>query len=154
MNSLKRFAVILLLLQAVALPAKAEGLMMVRSQLPFEDALSALEIAIQDQGYAVTRLQQVNENLAKRAYKSDMYRVVFFGKLSEIRPLAASHPDLIPFLPLHITLFAEGKDTIVLCAPPTDLEEWYPDPKLKPIFEHWEHDMRLILNRMQQQKSL
>lgn len=154
MNALIRFALVLLLIQAVALPARAEGLMMVRSTLQFEDALSALEIAIQDQGYAVTRLQQVNENLAKRSYKSDMYRVVFFGKLDEIRSLSASHPDLIPFLPLHITLFAEGKDTIILCAPMTDMEKWYPDPKLKPFFEHWEHDMRLILNRMQKQKDL
>ena len=153
MNALKRFAVVLFLIQAVALPAKAEGLMMVRSPLSFEDALNSLEIAIQDRGYAVTRLQQVNENLAKRAYKSDMYRVVFFGKLNEIRSLAASHPDLIPFLPLHITLFAEGNDTIILCAPPRNLEKWYPDPKLKPYFEHWEHDMSAIMDRMRNKKG-
>jgi uncharacterized protein (DUF302 family) len=152
MNLLKRLAAALLITLAIIPSAKAEGLLMVRSPLAFEDALNALELAIQHQGYTVTRLQQVNENLAKRSYKSDMYRVVFFGKLDEIHSLAASHPDLVPFLPLNVTLFAEGDNTIILTSHPRNLEKWYPDPTLKPIFEHWENDLQLIMNRMREDR--
>ncbi|TCS72751.1 uncharacterized protein (DUF302 family) [Sulfuritortus calidifontis] len=145
MNRIQRLAAGLLLAWALVAPAAAGGLMMARSPLMFPEAMTVLQNAIHDQGYTITRLQQVNENLEKRDYASDMYRVVFFGKYEEIRALAASHPELIPFLPLNITIFAEGNNAIVLAAHPRTLGELFPDPALKPIFERWEADLAKIM---------
>ncbi len=152
MNFLNRLAALLLLAAACAAPAAADDLLMARSDLMYPEAMMVLQSAIKAQGYTITRLQQVNENLAKRHYKSDMYRVVFFGKYDEVKALAASHPELIPYLPLNITIFAEGNNAIVLTAHPRTLEEFFPDPKLKPIFERWEADMVKIMDTVRESK--
>ncbi len=152
MNFLNRLAALLLLAAACAAPVAADDLLMARSDLMYPEAMMVLQSAIKAQGYTITRLQQVNENLAKRHYKSDMYRVVFFGKYDEVKALAASHPELIPYLPLNITIFAEGNNAIVLTAHPRTLEEFFPDPKLKPIFERWEADMVKIMDTVRESK--
>ncbi len=145
MNMLKRLAGLVLLTWLGANPAAAEDLMMARSPRMFPEAMAALQEAIREQGYTITRLQQVNENLSKRDYASDVYRVVFFGKYEEVRALAASYPELVPFLPLNVTIFAEGNNAIVLAAHPRTLEAFFPEPKLKPVFERWEADLSKIM---------
>ena len=119
-------------------PAFADGLLMARVNQPFPEAMTLLQSAISSRGYTITRLQQVNENLAKREFKSDMYRVVYFGKLDEVRQVTAAHPELIPFLPLNITIFAEGDQAILVASHPQTLQQFFPDPALKPVFERWE----------------
>ena len=81
---------------------------MARSEHFFPEAMALLQSAISPRGYTITRLQEVNENLARREFKSDLYRVVYFGKYEEIKAMTAMQPELIPFLPLNITIFAEG----------------------------------------------
>ena len=111
-------------------PARADGLVMAHSLQMFPEAMATLQNAISMRGYKITRLQEVNENLARRDFKSDMYRVVFFGKYDEIKVLTAQHPDLVPFLPLNITLYAEDNQTILVSAHPRRLEKFFPDPTL------------------------
>lgn len=133
---------------AAALPARADGLMMARCDQMFPEAMTLLQDSITARGYTITRLQQVNENLARRHYPSDMYRVVFFGKADEVKALAAAHPDLIPFLPLSITIFAEGDQSILVASHPRTLEKFFPDPELKPVFERWEKDLEGIMDEV------
>ena len=80
----------------------------------------------------------MNENLERRDFKSDMYRVVYFGKYEEVRRATASHPTLIPFLPLNITIFAEGDQTILVASHPQALRQFFPDATLKPLFNSGE----------------
>lgn len=149
MNALARFGLLLLL--GIG-PALAEGLMMARSPLMFPEAMAVLQRAIRDQGYTITRLQEVNENLSKRDYSSDVYRVVFFGKHEEIRAMVAGNPELVPFLPLNVTIFAEGDNAIVMAAHPRTLEAFFPDPGLKPVFERWEADLAKIMNAVRESR--
>jgi len=53
-------------------PAAAGDLMMARVNRLFPEAMTLLQSAISSRGYTVTRLQQVNENLQRREFKSDM----------------------------------------------------------------------------------
>ncbi|MHB1214666.1 MAG: DUF302 domain-containing protein [Thiobacillus sp.] len=127
-------------------PASADGLLMARVDAAFPEAMTLLQSAISSRGYTITRLQQVNENLQRREYKSDMYRVVYFGKLDEVRQVTAAHPELIPFLPLNITIFAEGEQAILVASHPQTLQQFFPDPALKPVFERWEKDLEAIMD--------
>ncbi len=131
-------------------PAVADGLLMARVNQPFPEAMTLLQSAISSRGYTITRLQQVNENLAKREFKSDMYRVVYFGKLEEVRRVTAAHPELIPFLPLNITIFAEGEQAILVASHPQTLQQFFPDPALKPVFERWEKDIDSIMDELRE----
>ncbi len=131
-------------------PAVAADLLMARVNRLFPEAMTLLQSSISSRGYTITRLQQVNENLERRAFKSDMYRVVYFGKHEEVRQATARNPELIPFLPLNITIFAEEDQTILVASHPQMLQEFFPDPELKPLLERWEKDMLEILDEMRE----
>lgn len=133
-------------------PAMAEELLMARTDNQFPEAMSLLQSAISSRGYKITRLQEVNENLAKRDFKSDMYRVVYFGKYEEIKRVTAKHPELIAFLPLNITIFAEGDQAILVGSHPQMLQTYFPDPALKPLFERWEKDLVAIMDEVREAK--
>ena len=135
-----------------SLSATAGDLLMARVDKLFPEAMAELQSAISSRGYTVTRLQEVNENLERRAFKSDMYRVVYFGKYEEVRRATASHPTLIPFLPLNITIFAEGDQTILAASHPQTLRQFFPDAALKPLFERWEKDMVEIMDEVREGK--
>jgi len=145
-----KMGVAILALWVLGSPARAEGLLMARVNAPFPEAMTLLQSAISSRGYTITRLQQVNENLARREYKSDMYRVVYFGKLDEVRQMTAAHPQLIPFLPLNITIFAEGEQAILVASHPRTLYQFFPDPPLKPVLEQWEKDMDDIMDELRE----
>ena len=136
----------------LCMPAAADDLLMARANRMFPEAMTLLQSAISSRGYTVTRLQQVNENLQRREFQSDMYRVVYFGKLEEVRRATARNPDLIPFLPLNITIFAEGDQSILVASHPQMLQEFFPDPELKALFERWEKDMVEIMDEVREDK--
>jgi uncharacterized protein (DUF302 family) len=151
MNKLmKKMGMAALVLLFLGAPAFADDLLMARVNAPFPEAMTLLQSAISSRGYTITRLQQVNENLARREFKSDMYRVVYFGKLDEVRRVTAAHPELIPFLPLNITIFAEGEQAILVASHPKALQQFFPDPALKPVLDRWEKDMDDIMDELRE----
>ena len=133
-------------------PVLASDLLMARVNRMFPEAMTLLQSAISSRGNTVTRLQQVNENLQRREFQSDMYRVVYFGKHEEVRRATARNPQLIPFLPLNITIFAEGDETIMVASHPQMLREFFPDPELQPLFERWEKEMVEIMDEVREAK--
>ena len=152
MRTLKLLAAAVSLSAVLAGPAVGQGLLMARSTQMFPEAMTQLQGAIGARGYTVTRLQEVNENLAKMHYQSDMYRVVFFGKYQEVKELSEKHPDLIPYLPLSITIFAEGDQAVLVAAHPLAFAEFFPDPELKVVFERWERDLISIMDEVREAK--
>ncbi|MHB1144596.1 MAG: DUF302 domain-containing protein [Thiobacillus sp.] len=152
MNTLMKWMGVAGLLLATAAPAAAEELLMARLDKLFPEAMAQLQSAISSRGYTVTRLQEVNENLERRDFKSDMYRVVYFGKYEEVKRATASHPALIPFLPLNITIFAEGDQTILVASHPQALRRFFPDASLKPLFDRWEKDVVAIMDDVREGK--
>lgn len=132
--------------------ASADELLMVRSSQNFEDAMTTLQAAIAGHGYKVTRVQRVDVGLEAKGYKTDRYRIVFYGKPGEIEALAAKYPKLIPYLPLAVAIFAEEGNTILTTARPALLKQFYPEPELKPIFDRWEKDLVGIMDEVREAK--
>jgi uncharacterized protein (DUF302 family) len=130
-----------------AFPAAAEQLMMVRAERPYPEAMNLLQESIRQQGYVVTRVQRVDVGLGSRGFKTAEYRVVFFGKAAEMKDLPERYPDLLPYLPLKIVIFAEGETTLALTYNPMMLVSAYPDKGLRAQVQGWERDLREILDR-------
>ena len=78
--------------------------------------------------------------------------MVYFGKYEEIKAIPAMQPELIPFLPLNITIFAEGDQAILVTSHPRTLQKIFPVAKLKPVFERWEKDMLAIMDEVREEK--
>jgi uncharacterized protein (DUF302 family) len=141
----------MLMLSAVwAITARADDLLMVRSPAQFEESMVALQQAIAAQGYTLSRVQRVDIGLTEFGYQTDKYRVVFFGKPDEVRSLSERYPELIPYLPLEIAIFAEADETLLITANPLDLAAVYANPELEKVFVRWERDLRVILDSVRQ----
>lgn len=138
----------LLLLFSLAQTAAAEELLMARVTRPFPEAMNNLQETIRANGYVVSRVQRVDVGLTASGFKTAEYRNVFFGKLAEISELSAAYPELIPYLPLTIVVFAEGDDTIILTTNPLKLGEFFNKPELLKRFRSWEKDVLAIFDAM------
>ena len=135
----------ILLLQAPR-SAPAEELIMIRSVLPFPEAMLALQESISAHGYTVSRVQRIDVGLTGMGYKTDMYRVVFAGRLDEIRELVDKSPELVPYLPPKVSIFAEGEQTVLVTINPrlyADIAGTAVDPE---FFDRWESDLRAIFH--------
>ena len=128
--------------------ARAQGQLMVRSTQEFPETMLTLQEAIKSHGYTVSRVQRIDEGLNKLGFKTDKYRVVFFGKAEENRELSRRFPELIPYLPLNFTLFAEQGETLITTLNPLSLTPHYNSPELNAVFSRWEQDLRAILNEL------
>ena len=140
------------LLLLLALPAAADELIMVRVDRPFPEAMNDLQKAIKDHGYTVARVQRVDVGLTSKGYKTAEYRVVFFGKIAEVRALGNRYPELLPYLPLKVTLFAEGDSSLAVTNSPTLLSTYFREPALQVQFVRWERDVRSILAQMNSER--
>ena len=133
-----------LILMQLPQPALAEDMIMTRSVLDFPEAMLALQESIAAHGYTVSRVQRIDVGLTGMGYKTDKYRIVFAGKIAEIRELTDKAPQLTPYLPPKIAIFAEGDQTILVTINP----KLYADiagEAIEPVFfDRWESDLRSI----------
>ena len=120
---------------------------MVRVKQGFPETMLKLQEVIKEHGYKLSRVQRVDIGLTKSGYKTDKYRVVFFSKHKEFRWVIDNHPELIPYLPLKIAIYAEGNDTILVVYNPRVLFQ-PTSKKLEEIVLRWEKDLQSIFNVM------
>lgn len=142
MNS--RFCIIVLLLLQSVTAVADQQLFMLRSSQPFPETMSILQQAIKKQGYSVSRVQHVDVGLTTMGFATDLYRVVFYARLDELQTLTEQHPELVPYLPLQIAIFAEADETILVASNPLILAGFYPDAGLGKIFRRWHDDLEMI----------
>ena len=145
-------SLLLAVMALAAWQAHAGDLLMSRSSQNFEEAMSTLQNAITRHGYKIARVQRVDIGLTAKGYATDKYRIVFFGNPEEITRLSKKHPELIPYLPLSVAIFAEESNTLISTARPGLLAEFYPDPELKPVFARWEQDLLAIFDEVREAK--
>lgn len=136
--------VILFALLLLPRPGFAEDMIMTRSVLAFPEAMLALQESIAAHGYTVSRVQRIDIGLTGMGYKTDKYRIVFAGKIGEIRELTDKAPQLTPYLPPKISIFAEGDQTILVTINPKRYAEIAGDAIAPVFFDRWESDLRSI----------
>jgi len=143
-NSLLRS--IFLLCVFVSTDVFASNLIMARSSLPFSEAMTNLQVSLREHGYTVARVQRIDVGLTAMGYKTDKYRVVFVGKADEIKYLVNKYPQMIPYMPPKVSIFAEGGDTLLVTANPQVFAKMIDDEKDKIIFQQWESDVYSVFN--------
>lgn len=141
------FRLCLVLLVAIAAPVSAEQLMMVRVKQSFPETMSKFQEVIKEHGYQLSRVQRVDIGLTQMGYKTDKYRIVFFGKLDQNRWIIDKHPELIAYLPIKVAIYAEEQDTL-LVAPNLEILINAQDPQLKKIVSEWQRDIRSMFKVM------
>lgn len=119
----------------------ASDLIMARSHEKFPEAMLTLQTSIKEHGYTVARVQRIDIGLTGMGYETDKYRVVFVGKKDEIQYLTGKYPQLTPYLPPKVSIFAEEGDTVVVTVNPDVYKEMIDSEKDKQIFDRWANDI-------------
>jgi uncharacterized protein (DUF302 family) len=145
---LKSLLLTIVLLLGIQVSAWAEDIIMVRSGQPFPETMNALQNAILDHGNVVSRVQRVDIGLNTAGYHTDKYRIVFYGKQAELKKITDEHPELIAHLPLKISIFAEGDETLLVALNPEFLSGAYSSPDMEIIYRRWLNDLRSILDEV------
>lgn len=143
-------ALILCLLLLPTLSAKAEDLLMARVPMTFPEAMLKLQNTLKKYNHTLSRVQRVDIGLTAKGYKTDKYRIVFYGSAEEIRQLADEYPQLIPYLPHKIAIFAEEEDTMLVAVNPEMLIETE-DANLRAIMQQWHEDLQVIFKDMREE---
>jgi uncharacterized protein (DUF302 family) len=142
-------AVILGLLLLPGLPAIAEDLLMARVPMTFPEAMLKLQNTLKKYNHTLSRVQRVDIGLTSKGYKTDKYRIVFYGQADVIRQLADEYPQVIPYLPHKIAIFAEEEETMLVAVNPEMLFVTE-DPKLRAIMKKWHEDLQVIFQDMRE----
>lgn len=127
---------------------RAESLLMARVPQDFPEAMLSLQSAIAEHGYTLSRVQRVDIGLTSSGFATDKYRIVFFAKPAELRELSARYVELLPYLPLKLTIFAEKDETLIVTTNPAIYKAIVTDPALHPIFERWSADIHSMLEQL------
>jgi len=128
--------------------AEHQKLIMGRSSEAFPETMTTLQETIKKSGYTLSVVQRVDIGLAGMGFETDKYRVVFFGKPEEIESLPKKYPELTPYLPLAISIFAEDDETILTAMSPHFIEHSYDSMELKKIFARWHKDIEKIIEEV------
>ncbi len=124
----------------------ASDLIMARSHEKFPEAMLTLQTSIKEHGYTVARVQRIDIGLTGMGFKTDKYRVVFVGKKDEIQYLTKKYPDLTPYMPPKVSIFAEDDDTVIVTVNPAVYKEMIDDEEDRRIFDRWENDVYSVFN--------
>ena len=145
--------VMLLAIALCSTQLAASELIMMRSTQSFPEAMLTLQQAITAQGYTVSRVQRVDVGLTASGYETDRYRVVFFGKAEEVNAVIRSHPEMIPYLPWKIVIFAEEEETLMVTYDPQSFAAFFPDEDLAATFASWRSDIHGIFERVRESEQ-
>ena len=124
----------------------ASDLLMVRTQQSFPEAMLTLQTSIREHGYEITRVQRIDVGLTGMGYKTDKYRVVFVGKPEEIQHLVDKYPVLSAYMPPKISIFAEGRETVLVTINPMVYADMIDDEAGKVMFRRWESDVYSVFD--------
>ncbi len=129
-----------------------DKLLTVRSTLEFDAALEQVQEVLKKHNFTVAHIQKCDGGLHDMGYETDNYKIVFFGRLEEVRELGKAHPELIPLFPFKLAVYAEGKDTLMSVVNPTELAPLLnADADLQARLVGWEKEFRAVLSEMQGQ---
>ena len=129
----------------------AEQLIMVRSTQKFPEAMLALQTSVKEHGYNITRVQRIDVGLTGMGYQTDKYRVVFVGKPDEIHYLVKKYPEIIPYMPPKVSIFAENDETVLVTANPNIYAELVDDED-KVMFRRWASDIRSVFDDVRREE--
>ena len=146
MRSWLRKTAWLLLLAALSTLAHADNMLMSRIPMRAEIVLEYVKTSIEEHGYAVAHVQLCDGGMADFGYKSDTYRVVFFGKVEETRMISARYPELVSYLPLKIAVIAERDETLLTVLNPEALEPFFVAREVQVQLGRWASDLNSIFD--------
>jgi uncharacterized protein (DUF302 family) len=123
----------------------ADNMIMARIPVPADIVFEYVKSSVEEHDYSVAHVQLCDGGMTEFGYKSDLYRVVFFGKVAEVRRISESYPELVAYLPLKIAVIAEKEETLLTVLNPETLAPFFADEAVQIQLGRWHSDLVSIL---------
>ena len=143
MALLRRLTLTATLLFAASI--QADNMLMSSIPMRAEIVLEYVKTSIEEHGYSVAHIQLCDGGMKDFGYQSDFYRVVFFGKIDEIRTAVEHYPELVSYLPLKLAVIAEKDETLLSVLNPEALAPFFTDHQAQIQLGRWHSDLVSIL---------
>ena len=131
----------------------ADNMIMGRIPLRAEIVQEYVQSSIEEHGYTIAHLQLCDGGMTDFGYKSDLYRVVFFGKIDEVRWISREYPELVSYLPLKIAVIAEKDETLLTVLNPEALVPFFADEAIQIQLGRWQSDLESIFSDVRRQTA-
>ena len=122
-------------------PVSADSMIMGRIPMRAEIVLEYVKSSIEEHGYSVAHVQLCDGGMSEFGYESDVYRVVFFGKIAEARMISERYPELASYVPLKIAVIAEKDETLLSVLNPGALAPFFADREIGIQLSRWHSDL-------------
>ncbi len=139
-------ALALSMLLLIAGNATADNMIMARIPMRADIVLEYVKSSVEEHGYSIAHLQLCDGGMSDFGYKTDFYRVVFFGKIDEVRRISADYPELVSYLPLKIAVIAEKEETLLTVLNPAALSPFFADEAMQIQLGRWQNDLVSIFD--------
>ena len=126
--------------------AQADNIVMGRVALAADIVFAYAQSSIEEHGYRIAHIQTCDDGLGDVGYKSDFYRVLFFGKVEEVRRISARYPELVSYLPLKLAVIAERGETLLTILNPEALAPFFANEEVQIQLGRWHNDIVSILD--------
>ena len=131
---------------SIAVHASEQDVIMIRASVPFPEAMTSLQNSIIEHKYTLSRVQRVDIGLEKAGFKTDRYRIVFFGKHDEMKAVTDKYPEMAVYLPLKVVIFSEDEETMLVALNPLHFSDALGKPEFNILFKRWANDMKSIMD--------
>ena len=128
--------------------AWAENMLTLRIDDSYYNVMITVKEKLNEYGYQVANIQKCDGGMESMGYQSDEYKVVFFGKLKEVRNLSQKYPQITPYVPLKIAVIKENDSIVIVALNPSALSTYFKQDELKTQFKRWENDLRSIFKEI------
>jgi len=127
----------------------ADEMLMARIGMKADLAVEYLKTSVEEHGYTVAHVQLCDGGMKDFGYKSDTYRVVFFGKVDEVRWITEKHPEFVAYVPLKMAVVAEKDESVISIVNPHTFNQYYQgDEDMRIQFARWYNDIHSIISDM------
>ena len=113
----------------------------VSSENDFPDTMMRVQQELNEKGYKVTRIQALDQGLAKAGYEIDSYRIIFFGNSLDFDIVKERYPEMTVFLPLSVTVYEDDGHVYIQSMPFSMAEKANKDQEYLSMVTRWKEDV-------------
>jgi uncharacterized protein (DUF302 family) len=145
-----RFILAISVLFVILKPAYAADDLIVtkKSIQDYTNAMSAVQMGLEEKGFKVQFVQRIDIGLAKAGYHSDKYRIVFFMPKKGVASVLSKCADLADMFPLKVTVYQDkGKVYVFSAKNSIQLDASIPQD-VRAHFKFWDKQIDGVINNM------
>lgn len=111
------------------------------SKNDFPETMMRVQQELNKKGYQMTRIQALDQGLAKAGYDIENYRIIFFGNSLDFDIVQQRNPELTVFLPLSVTVYEDDGRVYIQSMPFSMAQKATQDREYLAMVTRWKQDV-------------